>query len=67
MARHVSVTDRNGVPLGIFPVDLGVEPAEVREEQYFEEARRLAKEKHRITDEAEARAFRFEFATGPRG
>jgi hypothetical protein len=67
MARHVSVTDGNGVPLGIFAVDLGVEPAEIREEQYFEEARRMAREKHRITDETQARAFRFEFATGPRG
>jgi hypothetical protein len=66
MARHVRVSDRNGKHLSTFPVELGTDEAQIREEHYFEEARRMAREKHLITDEAEAQALRFEFATGPR-
>ena len=66
MARHVRVSDANGKHLSTFPVELGTDDAQIREEQYFEEARRMARDKHRITDEAEARALRFEFALGPR-
>ena len=66
MARHVRVSDVNGKHLSTFPVELGTDEAQIREEQYFEEARRLAREKHHIEDEAEAQALRFEFATGPR-
>ena len=66
MARHVRVSDANGKHLSTFPVELGTDEAQIREEQYFEEARRMARDRHRITDEAEARALRFEFATGPR-
>ena len=66
MARHVRVSDASGKHLSTFPVELGTDEAQIREEQYFEEARRMARDKHRITDEAEARALRFEFALGPR-
>ena len=69
MARHVHVFDRTGRLLDTLPIELdhpGTDPAEVREEHYFEEARRRARERNLVTDDAEAQALRFEFATGPR-
>lgn len=66
MARHVRVSDSTGKHLSTFPIELGTDDSQIREEQYFEEARRLARDKHHIEDEAEARALRFEFALGPR-
>lgn len=67
MARHIHIFDRLNKHLATWPIELGTDEAQIREEEYFEEARRQARDRHLVEDEAEANALRFEFATGPRG
>lgn len=66
MHKDVHVISRDGTTLATYPIAPGVDEAERREAEYFEEARRQAKQNNLVTDEAEARALRFEFALGPR-
>jgi hypothetical protein len=66
MERHVHVIARDGKRLATYPITIGTEEAERREAEYFEEARRRARDENLVEHEAEAAALRFEFATGPR-
>ena len=66
MERHVHVIARDGKRLATYPITIGPEEAERREAEYFEEARRRARDENLVEHEAEAAALRFEFATGPR-
>jgi hypothetical protein len=66
MERHVHVIDRDGNRIATYPITLGTEDALKRENDYFEEARRRARDEKLVEHEAEAQALRFEFATGPR-
>ena len=66
MERHVHVIDRNGKRLATYPISLGTDVAAEREAEYFEEARRRARDENLVQHEAEAAALRFQFATGPR-
>jgi hypothetical protein len=66
MQRHVHVIHKDGKVLATYPITLGIDEAEIRETEYFEEARRRARQHNLVADEAEAQALRFEFVTGPR-
>ena len=66
MERHVHVIARDGKRLATYPITIGTDEAERREVEYFEEARRRARDENLVEHEAEAQALRFEFATGPR-
>jgi hypothetical protein len=66
MARHVHVMDTHGKVLSTYPIELGTDEAEIREEEYFEAARRRAKDENLVEDDAMVDALRFQFATGPR-
>ncbi|HVY51793.1 MAG TPA: hypothetical protein VHA07_09585 [Devosia sp.] len=66
MTRHIHIFDRFGRHLATWPIELGTDEAQIREEEYIEEARRRARNEHLVEDEAQAQALRFEFATGPR-
>jgi len=66
MERHVHVIHSDGKRLATYPITLGTDDAERREAEYFEEARRRARDENLVKHEAEAQALRFEFATGPR-
>ena len=66
MQRHVHVIGKDDKILATYPITLGVDDALRREVEYFEEARRQAKQNNLVTDVAEAEALRFQFATGPR-
>ena len=66
MEGHVHVIAYDGKRLATYPIDLGIEEAERREAEYFDEARRRARDENLVKHEAEAQALRFEFATGPR-
>jgi hypothetical protein len=66
MERHVHVIAGDGKRLATYPISIGTDEAERRETEYFEEARRRARDENLVKHEAEAAALRFEFATGPR-
>jgi hypothetical protein len=66
MERHVDVIARDGMRLATYPITLGTDDAKRREAEYFEEARRRARDENLVAHEAEAQALRFQFATGPR-
>ncbi len=67
MQRHVEVIHhKTGNVIATYPINLGVDEAAIRENAYFEEARRRARDENLVEDEAEVQALRFQFATGPR-
>lgn len=66
MERHVDVFHSDGKRLATYPITLGTDDAERRETEYFDEARRRARDENLVKHEAEAQALRFAFATGPR-
>ena len=66
MERHVHVIAKDGKRLATYPITLGTEDALRREAEYFEEARRRARDENLVSHDAEVAALRFQFATGPR-
>jgi hypothetical protein len=66
MERHVHVIARDGQRLATYPITIGTDDAERREAEYFEEARRRARDENLVKHDAEVQALRFAFATGPR-
>lgn len=66
MARHVHVIAHDGKRLATYPITIGTDEAERREAEYFDEARRRARDENLVKHEAEAQSLRFEFALGPR-
>lgn len=67
MLRHVEVIHhKTGNIIATYPITLGTDDALVRENEYFEEAKKRARDENLVEDEAEIEALRYQFALGPR-